>query len=75
MLTLSRVMIPCDWIGIVTIRSETRWTRSTSGMMKITPGPRAPPLTRPRRNCTPRSYCLRIRTLAAMPSRTSAAMT
>jgi len=30
-------MIPCDWIGIVTIHSDTRLTRSTSGTMKITP--------------------------------------
>jgi len=68
-------MMPCDWIGIVTIRSDTRWTRSTSGMMKMIPGPRAPPLTRPSRNCTPRSYCLRIRTLAAKPTSSSATIT
>ena len=38
-LTLSRVMMPCDWIGIVTIRSDTRWMRSISGMMKHEPRP------------------------------------
>jgi hypothetical protein len=32
---LSRVMMPWDWIGIVTIRSETRLIRSTSGMITI----------------------------------------
>ena len=39
-LTLSRVMIPCDWIGIVTIRSDTRGSTSTTGMMQ--PQPRLP---------------------------------
>ena len=39
MLTLSRVMMPWDWIGIVTIRSDTRSTRSINGMKKIRPGP------------------------------------
>ena len=39
--TLSLVMMPCDWIGIVTIRSDTRCTRSTNGAIKIRPGPRA----------------------------------
>ena len=37
-LTLSRVMIPCDWIGIVTIRSDTRCSTSTNGTMNRKPG-------------------------------------
>jgi hypothetical protein len=30
----------CDWIGIVTIRSDTRCTRSMRGAIRIMPGPR-----------------------------------
>lgn len=37
-LTLSRVMIPWDWIGIVTIRMETLVIRSIAGMMSVRPG-------------------------------------
>ena len=48
-------MIPCDWIGIVTIRSETRLIRSISGMITIRPGPNALSPTRPSRNFTARS--------------------
>ena len=58
MLTLSLVMMPCDWIGIVTIRSETRRMRCTNGTTKIRPGPRASSFTFPRLNTTARSYCL-----------------
>src|SRR3954454_4297373 len=58
MLTLSLVMMPCDSIGIVTIRTETRRMRCTNGMTKITPGPRASSFTFPRLNTTARSYCL-----------------
>jgi hypothetical protein len=58
MLTLSLVMIPCDWIGIVTIRNETRRMRCTNGTTKIRPGPRAVSFTFPSLNTTPRSYCL-----------------
>jgi hypothetical protein len=47
MLTLSLVMIPWDWIGIVTIRNDTRLMHWTNGTMKISPGPRAPPVTFP----------------------------
>src|SRR5438270_11190027 len=58
MLTLSLVMIPCDWIGIVTIRNETRRMRCTNGTTEIRPGPRASSFTFPRLNTTARSYCL-----------------
>jgi hypothetical protein len=53
-------MMPWDWIGNVTIRSETLRARSTSGMMRMIPGPRGPSRTFPRRNWTTRSYCLTI---------------
>src|SRR5690606_4037648 len=43
-----------------TVRRLTRTKRSTIGMMKIRPGPRASPTTRPRRNRTPRSYSGRM---------------
>ena len=73
-LTLSRVMMPCDWIGIVTMRSDTRRSRSTTGMMRISPGPRGPSWSFPSRNWTPRSYCLMTR-IAAASSATAAAAT
>ena len=70
-LTLSRVMIPWDWIGIVTIRSETRFSTSTNGTITRSPGLRVP-TTRPRRNSTPSSYCLTIlRDNAARTARTA----
>ena len=65
-------MIPCDWIGIVTIRSDTRCSTSTIGMINRSPGPRAP-TTRPNRKSTPRSYCFTIRT--ASPRTTATTMT
>jgi hypothetical protein len=65
---LSLVMMPCDWIGIVTIRSDTRWTWLMSGAKKISPGPRAPSRTLPRWNITARSYCFRMRTDSASPT-------
>ena len=37
-LTLSRVMIPCDWIGMVTIRNETRRRTSMIGTIRTRPG-------------------------------------
>src|SRR4051812_2404499 len=58
MLTLSLVMIPGDWIGIVTIRNETRRMRCANGTTKITPGPRGSSFTFPRLKPTARSYCL-----------------
>jgi hypothetical protein len=39
MLTLSLVMIRWDWIGIVTIRNDTRRIRWTNGTMKTSAGP------------------------------------
>src|SRR6266568_1209450 len=60
-LTLSRVMMPCDWMGIVTIRSDTRRNTSTTGMMNRRPGRRMP-MTLPSRNRTPCSYCFTMRT-------------
>src|SRR5208337_4247197 len=59
-LTLSRVMIPCDWMGMVTMRIEIRHRRSMIGMMNRNPGSRTP-ITRPSRKCTPRWYCCTIR--------------
>ena len=63
-------MIPWDWIGIVTIRSDTRRSTSTNGMISRNPGARGP-RTRPSRNSTPCSYCLTIRTASADPSSAS----
>ena len=71
MLTLSLVMIPWDWIGIVMIRSDTRCTRSTNGTMNNNPGPRALSLTLPSSNSTTRSYCLMMRTDITRPKRTT----
>src|SRR5512139_2115309 len=59
-LTLSRVMIPCDWIGIVTMRSDTFLNRSMTGMMNLRPGSLTP-MTRPSRNHTPFSYWVTTR--------------
>ena len=56
-LTLSRVMIPCDWIGIVTIRSDTRTSRSITGMISARPGSLTP-TTLPSRKSTPLWYCV-----------------
>ena len=56
-LTLSRVMMPCDWIGIVTIRSDTRTSRSITGMIRARPGSFTP-TTLPSRNNTPLWYCV-----------------
>ena len=59
-LTLSRVMMPWDWMGMVTIRSDTRHSRSITGMISRSPGSRTA-ITRPSRKWTPRSYCLTTR--------------
>src|SRR5215207_6745598 len=74
MLTLSWVMMPWDWIGMVTIRSDTRRRTSMTGMIRVRPGSRTP-MTRPSRNSTPRSYCWTIRTDRASPTRTSTTST
>jgi hypothetical protein len=42
MLMLSRVMMPWDWIGMVTIRSDTRRSTSISGTINRRPGSRTP---------------------------------
>jgi hypothetical protein len=42
-------MMPCDWIGMVMIRSETFVSLSTTGMMTARPGFFVP-ITRPNRN-------------------------
>src|SRR5260370_7756787 len=73
-LTLSRVMMPWDWIGIVTIRSDTRRSTSTTGMIRLSPGAREP-RSRPSRNSTPCSYCLTIRTASPNPSSASSTTT
>jgi hypothetical protein len=65
-------MMPWDWMGMVTIRSDTRRSTSSTGMIRVSPGSRTP-TTRPRRNSTPRSYCWTTRT--DNPSTTSAATT
>src|SRR5215217_6578843 len=67
-------MMPWDWIGMVTIRSDTRRSTSISGTISRRPGSRTP-MTRPRRNSTPFSYCWTIRTDSANPSRTGTATT
>jgi len=51
MLTLSRVMIPCDWMGIVTMRQRhppQDIVTAQSGAAQA-----ASPITLPRRKCTP----------------------
>lgn len=45
-LTSSWVLMPCDWVGIVTMHSETRWSTSMKGMISRRPSPRSP-TTRP----------------------------
>src|SRR5215211_7809773 len=67
-------MMPWDWIGMVTIRSDTRRSTSISGTINRRPGSRTP-TTRPRRNSTPFSYCWTIRTDSANPSNTSTSAT
>jgi len=72
-------MMPCDWIGMVTIRRLTLRRSSTSGMMNVNPGARTP-TTRPSRNSTPCSYCLTMRsdnarTISATTSRQMTMMT
>ena len=57
-------MMPCDWIGIVTIRSDTLRITSMTGMISRRPGARGP-RSRPSRNTTPCSYCQTIRTAIA----------
>jgi hypothetical protein len=37
---LSRVMMPWDWMGMVTIRSDTRRSTSISGTINRRPGSR-----------------------------------
>src|SRR5215208_446827 len=67
-------MMPWDWIGMVTIRSDTRRSTSISGTISRRPGSRTP-TTRPRRNSTPFSYCWTIRTDNANPTSASTATT
>src|SRR5260370_32022513 len=63
-------MMPWDWIGIVTIRSDTRRSTSITGMIRLSPGARGP-RSWPSRNSTPCSYCLTIRTDSPNPSSAS----
>src|SRR6266511_6266517 len=67
-------MMPWDWMGMVTIRSDTRRRTSISGTINRRPGSRTP-TTRPSRNSTPRSYCFTIRTDNANPTSTSSTKT
>lgn len=69
-LTLSRVMMPWDWMGIVTMRIEIRHRRSMTGMMMRSPGSRTA-ITRPSRKCTPRWYCCTTRIDARASSTTT----
>ena len=59
-------MMPCDWIGMVTIRSDTLCSTSMNGTMIRSPGVRVP-RTCPSRNSTPCSYCFTTRTDIAAP--------
>src|SRR4029453_16531782 len=43
MLTLSWVMMPWDWMGMVTIRSDTRRRTSLRGGIRVRRGPPPPP--------------------------------
>ena len=70
--TLSRVMPSWAGTGIVMICMFTFCRRSATGTSTVSPGPRTPSCTRPKRNTTPRSNCLTTRTLAAQPERTQA---
>ncbi len=63
--TLSRVMPSWAGTGIVTICMLTLCNRSTTGTIKVKPGGRTPPVSRPSRRTTPRSYCLSLTTRAA----------
>ena len=68
-------MMPCDWMGMVTIRSETRCRTSTNGMISRSPGWRRP-MTFPKRKTTPSSYCLTTLTdIASSTTRTTATAT
>ncbi len=58
--TLSLVMIFCEGMFIVIVRSVTRVMRSNTGMRMIRPGPRIP-VNLPRKKITPRSYSLTTR--------------
>jgi hypothetical protein len=66
-------MIPWDWIGIVTIRSETRRSTSITGTIMTRPGFLSP-TTRPSRKSTPSWYCCKMRSDSARATRMSTAM-
>src|ERR1700735_2397745 len=55
--TLSLVITSCGGMSSVTVRRSIRAIRSSTGITKITPGPRYG-VSRPRRKTTPRSYSL-----------------
>ena len=54
--TLSFEMMSCGGTCRVTIRRSMRTIRSITGISRKRPGPDAPPLSRPSRKITPRSY-------------------
>lgn len=56
---------------MVTMRMDTRHSRSMTGMISLSPGWRTA-MTRPKRKCTPRSYCLTTRTDNASSSSATA---
>ena len=71
-LTLSLVMIPWDWMGMVTIRSETFLSWSSTGRITRRPGSFVPRIL-PSRKWTPRSYS--VTTLSDMLRRMRATTT
>src|SRR5262245_42332341 len=68
--TLSRDMTSCGGTSIVPTRRSIFCMRSTNGMMKKRPGPRAPE-KRPSRKITPRSYSWTTRTAEPRIGRTT----
>src|SRR5215510_14407632 len=56
-------MISCGGTSITTVRKLTFTILSITGIRRINPGPFTPPppIKRPRRNMTPRSYSLKMR--------------
>jgi len=61
--TLSLVMIFCEGICMVTVRSDTRTICWNGTKMSVSPGARTPS-NLPSRKTTPRSYCRSTRSAA-----------
>src|SRR5829696_2763396 len=73
--TLSRVMTSWGGTSIVTVLRSTLTILFTHGINKNSPGPLAPPWTRPRRKMTPRSYSLTIFTALITSAKTTTTTT